>query len=261
MNQPGKQGKPAKRGKQSANSKQGAGAGVGQSIEASRAEWNFGGKVPETFVSHVRQSVPYYDDGHDLICYLSDFFCLQDSTCYEIGVSTGQLIKKLAVYNENKPGIRWIGLDREQAMVEKARVHCSDISNVELHNEDVLLYELDKSDFIVSYYCVQFIPARHRQELFNRIYESLNWGGAFVLFEKVRGPDARFQDIMVSLYNDFKSRNGFSAEEILNKSRSLKGILDPFSTEGNLGLLRRAGFSDVMTIMKYVCFEGFLAIK
>ena len=82
-----------------------------------------------------------------------------------------------------------------------------------------------------------------------------------VLFEKVRGPDARFQDMMVSLYNDFKLRNGFSPDEILNKSRSLTGVLDPFSTDGNLGLLRRAGFVDIMSVMKYVCFEGFLAIK
>ena len=81
------------------------------------------------------------------------------------------------------------------------------------------------------------------------------------MFEKVRAPDARFQDICVSLYNDFKVKQGFSSEEILAKTRSLKGVLEPFSTEGNLGLLRRAGFQDVMSICKYICFEGFLAIK
>ena len=81
------------------------------------------------------------------------------------------------------------------------------------------------------------------------------------MFEKVRGPDARFQDMSVALYNDFKSKNGFSADEILNKTSSLKGVLEPFSTEGNLGLLRRAGFTDIMSVMKWVCFEGFLAIK
>lgn len=235
--------------------------GVGQSIETQRAGWNFGGSVPETFVSHVRQSVPYYDDGHDLICYLSDFFCLKDSTCYELGVSTGELIRKLAEYNHNKPDVKWTGIDVEEPMTEKAREHCKGIRNIQIENEDILLYEFEKSDYIVSYYCIQFIPARHRQELFNKIYESLNWGGAFVLFEKVRGPDARFQDIMASIYNDFKTRNGFSAEEILNKSRSLKGVLDPFSTAGNIGLLERAGFVDIMPIMKYVCFEGYLAIK
>ena len=30
---------------------------------------------------------------------------------------------------------------------------------------------------------------------------------------------------------------------------------------GNLDLLKRAGFVDIMTVFKYICFEGFLAIK
>ena len=30
--------------------------------------------MPDTFVSHIRLSVPLYDEGHDLICHLSDFF-------------------------------------------------------------------------------------------------------------------------------------------------------------------------------------------
>ena len=234
---------------------------VGENIETARASWSFDGKVPEAFVDHVRQSVPYYDDGHELICNLSDYFCHADSTCYEIGVSTGQLIKRLAEHQKHKPGISWIGIDPVAGMIEKAKEHCAGLSNVTLEAGDALTYEFEKTDLIVSYYCVQFVAPRQRQDLINRIYERLNWGGAFILFEKVRAPDARFQDIVSSLYNDFKAKNGFSAEEILNKTSSLKGVLEPFSTEGNLGLLRRAGFVDITTVMKYLCFEGFLAIK
>lgn len=234
---------------------------VGQAIKIEWANWNFGDQVPENFVEHVRQSVPAYEEGHDLICRLSDFFCLNGSVCYEIGVSTGELIKKLALHNRHKPAIRWIGLDSEPAMIKKAESHCRDIANIDLLCEDIRLFDLEKSDMIVSYYCIQFIPARYRQDIFDKIYAALNWGGAFILFEKVRAPDARFQDIQVALYNEFKIRNGFSADEILNKSLSLKGVLDPFSTEGNLGLLRRAGFIDIMTVMKNICFEGILAIK
>ena len=97
--------------------------------------------------------------------------------------------------------------------------------------------------------------------MIRRIYEALNWGGAFLLFEKVRGPDARFQDFMTAVYTDYKLERGYLAEEIVEKSRSLKGILEPFSTQGNIDLLKRAGFIDIMTILKFACFEGFLAIK
>mgnify|MGYP001336674047 CR=1 FL=1 len=81
------------------------------------------------------------------------------------------------------------------------------------------------------------------------------------MFYKVRGPHPRFQDIITQLYNDFKLRNGFTSEEIVEKTRSLKGVLEPFSTQGNLDLMARAGFKDVVTVQKYLAFEGFLAIK
>lgn len=234
---------------------------VGHKIEAKNAGWNFGGDVADTFVDHIRQSVPMYEEGHDLVCQFSDYFVSNNSVCYEIGVSTGELMKKLAIHNQGKPNARWIGIDTEKPMIEKAKKHCAGIENVELYVDDVRNFDFEPSDFIVSYYTMQFTPPRHRQEIFDKIYKSLNWGGAFIMFEKVRGPDARFQDICVSLYNDFKVRQGFSPEEILSKTRSLKGVLEPFSTEGNLGLLRRAGFSDMMSICKYICFEGFLAVK
>ena len=82
-----------------------------------------------------------------------------------------------------------------------------------------------------------------------------------ILFEYVRGREARFQDLSVALYNEFKLSNRYSPSQIFNKTRSLKGVLEPFSTKGNCELLDRAGFKDYMNIFKYVCFSGFLAIK
>jgi len=234
---------------------------VGQGISTARAGWSFGGDVANSFVDHARSSIPLYDYGHDLICQASDFFCLKDSTCYELGTSTGELIRKLARHNSGKPNIRWIGIDIEESMVNYAQDATKDLPNVEFRQDNIITCELEKSDLITSYYAIQFVPPRHRQDVINKIYSSLNWGGAFLYFEKVRGPDARFQDIVTTLYTEYKLSKGLNAEEIVGKTLSLKSVQEPFSTAGNLDLLARAGFKDVMTIMKYVCFEGFLAIK
>ena len=235
--------------------------GVGQNISAQNAGWTFGNNVPDTFVEHIKVSVPLYESGHELICNLSDFFVKPDSHVYEIGTSTGELLRKLAQHNAHKKDARFHGLDVEEAMVAAARKHCAGVDAVDIVIEDIRLAELQQSDLIVSYYTMQFIPPRHRQEIFDKIYKSLNWGGAFILFEKVRGPDARFQDILTQLYNEYKLKNGFQPTEIIEKSRSLKGVLEPFSTQANLDLMARAGFVDVMCIQRYLCFEGFLAIK
>ncbi|MGB3146935.1 MAG: methyltransferase domain-containing protein [Paracoccaceae bacterium] len=235
--------------------------GVGQKIAAENAGWTFGNDVPDTFVDHIKLSVPLYEAGHDLICQVSDFFVKNDSVIYEIGTSTGELTRKLAEHHKSKPGARWIGIDVEPAMVKAAEAHCKDLSNISIVQGDARHIEMESSDLMISYYTMQFVPPRYRQEMFDKIYETLNWGGALVMFEKVRAPDARFQDLIMQLYNDFKINNGFSGEEIVEKSRSLKGVMEPFSTQGNLDLLSRAGFKDVVTIQKYLCFEGFLAIK
>ena len=234
---------------------------VGDNIEVGKGTWSFDGSVADTFVDHATKSIPMYHEGHGLICELSDYFVQQQGYCYEVGTSTGQLLRRLAEHNKQKPETIWVGLDCEESMIKKAREHCAGLENVELYAEDFLLHDTNKADFIASYYVMQFVPTRLRQDAFDKIYDRLNWGGAFVLFEKVRGPDARFQDIASNIYTNFKRGNGLSPEEILNKTDSLKSVMEPFSTQGNIDLLKRAGFSDIMNVFKWVSFEGFLAIK
>ena len=236
---------------------------VGDGLSAGNANWNFKGEVALGFDAHVSKSVPLYHEGHKLIAGLSDFFVKNDSTCYEIGCSTGELTLMLAKHNQAKSGARFIGIDVEPDMVKLAEQKKSQkaIDNAIFHVEDALQYEFESADLIVAYYTVQFVKPSQRQLLLNKVYEKLNWGGALILFEKVRANDARFQDITTSLYNDYKLSQGYSPEEIFAKSVSLKGVLEPFSTQGNIDLLKRAGFVDIISVMKYVSFEGFLAIK
>ena len=106
-------------------------------------------------------------------------------------------------------------------MVTLARKRCENLSAVEIIEDDLRLHPYEKADLFISYYVLQFVAPRDRQQMLDTIYDRLNWGGAFIWFEKVRGPDARFQDILVNLYNNFKASNGFSSEEILNKTEEV----------------------------------------
>lgn len=235
---------------------------VGDGIEAGRAAWHFGGAVPESFEDMARRSIPLYEEGHDLILRISDSFLADGSTVYDLGCATGRLLGRLAKRHAHRAGLRLIGVDREAAMIEKARRDNTDPS-IEFHAEDLIQMDFGErqADLIICYYTVQFVRPAVRQDLIDRLFRALNWGGALLLFEKTRGPDARFQDLITGLYNDYKVDRGYGAEEILAKTRSLKGILEPFSTQGNFDLLARAGFQDCMTILKFICFEGIIAIK
>lgn len=233
---------------------------VGDGIAADNAGWTFSDEVAKTFSDHVSKSVPLYNEGHNLICALSDFFIQDSSVCYELGSSTGALLSKLASRHSSKKA-RFIGVETIPQMIAQARVECGEVPNLEFVQDDINTFPYESADLIVSFCTVQFVPPYLRQALFDRIYQSLNWGGAFIMYEKVRAPDARFQDYMTSLYTDFKLNQGYTPEEIVAKARSLKRVQEPFSTQGYFDLLKRAGFVDSMSIIKWVCFEGFLAIK
>ena len=233
---------------------------VGDKIVAENSNWHFGGNVHKTFDDHVQKSVPQYHTGHEIIEKVSDFFLPNNSIYYDIGCSTGTLINRIYTRHKTKK-INIIGCDTEKGMVSEANKKLAQLKNIKIHHKSVFDLEMKKANFITSYYTIQFIHPSVRQDLFNKIYNSLKWGGAFVFFEKVRGPDARFQDIMSLIYNEYKIDQGYTSEEIISKSRSLKGVLEPFSSDANIDLAKRAGFNDVMSIFKYVCFEGFLAIK
>ena len=82
---------------------------VGEKIIAGNSNWSFKGKVAKNFTRHIKKSVPLYEEGHNLICRISDFFVPDDSVCYELGMSNGNLIQKLAKRHEKKKSkIYWI---------------------------------------------------------------------------------------------------------------------------------------------------------
>ncbi len=237
---------------------------TGDGIAAHRSGWNFAGEVAASFDTHVARSVPLYAEGHDVVCGLTDYFVRTDSVVYELGCSTGELTLKMAAANrEAKPDARFVGLDLEPEMIAQAERKRDErgLSAATFEVQDALSYDYGPTDLVVMYYTAQFVPPRVRQRLFDLVYERLNWGGALVLFEKVRGSDARFQDILTGMYHDHKLAQGYTQEEVAAKAISLRGVLEPFSTAGNLALLERAGFVDTETVLRYLCFQGFLAIK
>ena len=170
---------------------------VGDNIQSENGNWKFSGKTVDNFDAHVSKSVPLYNEGHDLINKLSDYFIQDNSVIYEIGTSTGELLIKLAQYHKNRPSVKFIGIDIEEDMIAKANEKKKQLGlkNVEFICDSAVAADYEPADMFISYYTMQFIRPSERQRMLDKIYENLRWGGALAMFEKVRAPDARFQDI------------------------------------------------------------------
>ena len=220
--------------------------------------WNFSNDVVNVFNQHIRKSVPQYNSAHEIIVKVSDFFLADQDKCIEMGCSTGTLIKLISERHQNK-NINFVGVDESANMINFAKKNCKN-NHLNFVHGDALEVDFD-STFVISAFTIQFIQPKKRQLLIDKIYKEMEWGGGFIFFEKVRGSDARFQDILTSVHWEWKMDNGFSDEEIISKWRSLKRVMEPFSDKGNKDMLKRAGFEDIETIWKWGPFQGYLAIK
>lgn len=230
-------------------------------IKSKKSSWTFS-NISKNFEQHIAKSVPNYNDWHEIICNLSDNFIDQKNTIFtEIGTSTGLLSRKLINHHQNNKTLKIYSYDIEPTMIEYAKLKNKKHKNLFFICKDVTKARFKKSNCFISYYTIQFIAQKDRQKLIDKIYDSLEWGGGFFLFEKIRGFDARFNDYFNETYNDFKESNGFTDQQIRNKTKSLRGVLDPFSSNGNVQQLKRAGFKDISSIAQWLNFKGWLAIK
>jgi tRNA (cmo5U34)-methyltransferase len=229
-------------------------------LTAEAGSWSFGGDVSRNFDTHAARSIPGYHEGHQLVASLSDAFLRHGSLCYELGCATGGLSRMVAERHMNK-NVFVNGVDLEEDMVAKARARCADLPNVTILQGDITELSLDPCDLVISYYTVQFLSLSARLPLFEAVAKALKPGGAFVLFEKVRAEGSRIQDLNTHLYHAFKLANGFSASEVMAKSRSLLGVLEPLSSRENRALLTQAGLEEHSCIFRRLCFEGTISLK
>jgi tRNA (cmo5U34)-methyltransferase len=233
---------------------------VGDDIVTTGTRWSFAGSTPQRFDSHVRKSVPLYAEGHDLISRAIEFFCRRGGTVIDVGCSTGTLLAKLA----GKPACQeasLVGYDVEADMVRVARHRCADLDNVTVRQGDALSIDYTGANAVIMYYTLQFLPPGDRRAALTRIASGLVEGGALLLFEKTLAPDPRTQDIAQQLYQEYKLNAGFDVEEIYHKAHSLRSVLAAQQSSDTHQLLTEVGFTSVMTIQKYLFFEGILAIK
>ncbi|MEF8982625.1 methyltransferase domain-containing protein [Thiohalorhabdus sp.] len=234
---------------------------VDETISAVPGEWRFNEEVSQAFDSHVRKSVPFYDEIQRMVVELSEYFVGDGSMVYDLGSSTGETLYRLADYHSGKENLQLTGVEVSEAMIEEARRKVQ-APSVGFRHNNILDVELSPApDLVTSVFTLQFLRLAERRRLLRRLAESLVEGGALILLEKTRGDSPAFEDMWTELYWDFKRRQGLSPEEVLEKASSLRGVLNPLTMEENMALLQQSGFSRVEPFFKWYNWAGFLAVK
>jgi len=234
---------------------------VDDTITAVPGEWRFDEDVSKAFDSHVRKSVPFYEEIQRMVLELSEYFVRDQSVVCDLGSSTGTTLDLLSTTHAGKDDVQFIGYDLSEFMISEAKKKVVR-PNVRFYRRNILDVEFSPPpNFVTSLFTLQFLTLAERRKLLLRIYQNLIEGGGLLFVEKVCAEHSSLEDIWTELYWDFKRRQGFTPEQILEKANSIRGVLKPLSADENRDLLFQSGFNQVEIFFKWYNWAGFLAVK
>jgi tRNA (cmo5U34)-methyltransferase len=215
------------------------------------------------FDDMLERSVPFYKECQQMVIDLALHFSQKGSAVYDLGCSTGTLLRHLAKAIPTTQKIRFVGLDNSSAMLKKARSklkgHLKRCDLVEADLEGG--FKLSDASVIIMNYTLQFIPPKRRADMLKKIYQGLRPGGGLILIEKVRGESDALNDLFVEQYHTYKRSQGYSKLEIAKKREVLENVLVPLKPGKNRDLLTAAGFRQIDVFFKWFNFAGFLAVR
>ena len=200
------------------------------------------------FDNHIALSIPGYPVLTDLIRKYADYIIEEGTNVYDVGCSTGALLKSLPVFK----GVQYYGIDNSRLLPD---------SEGDFHfiRADLKDYDSFKNASLVcSVFTLQFLSRITRRVVVDRIKEALNPGGAFVVCEKILSPSPRLQSITNSLYYEYKQQH-FSADEILEKERALRSNMRIRSLKDLYGEL--SGIGTVEVFWKSYNFVGLICTR
>jgi tRNA (cmo5U34)-methyltransferase len=201
------------------------------------------------FDTHIDKSIPNYSFLISAVKSISDYFVTENGVIYDIGCSTGKLLNELP-YQCKK-----VGYDNSSLLP------ISEKENLVFQNKDVTKdVVLDNAQIVYSIFTLQFIEPIERIKLLQKIYDSLNEGGIFILCEKIYQDNGKLQEILTFSHYDYKSKH-FTLNDIFSKEKDLRFIMKPKTLQDNLSDLKKVGFKSSTTFFQSFNFVGIIALK
>jgi len=223
-------------------------------------KWSFD-NMPEDYDQHLSRSIPLYRESHFFIERLASYYIKDKDINYEIGCANGTIIGNLAKQYLDFSSTKFVGIDLSNSLITEAKSRYYNVPNVNFVNADASTYNFKKYNLAIIHYCLQFMSSQEKANLLMELYKKLAPGGAVIIFEKTLLSDSYSQDIFSGIYNDFKFDNGYSAQEVVEKSISLRSVLNIFQTGENITFFESVGFRSVYVFFKWGPFEGYLCVK
>ncbi len=222
--------------------------------------FEFDEAVASVFDDMLSRSVPFYDEVRKLVISLILSEQADGKKVLDLGSSTAKFL--LDLHSKMSTEMQLKGLDNSQAMLDRAEQKCQAFgADIALEFADMLTYNYQNEDIVVSNYTLQFIRPMQRLELVKRICDGMNDDGVFIFSEKVVFDDKKLDKQMIDIYYEYKKEQGYSEYEIAQKREALENVLIPFTIKENIQMCKDAGFKNIETVFQWANFVTFVVKK
>jgi len=209
----------------------------------------------KNFDNHINQSISGYNNLIELIQSISTYFITKNSNVYDLGCSTGLLLKKLNSINKNNSS--FVGYDISKNLLKEKSTKNISFYNRDITDKSIKLYN---TNLILLIFTLQFLEIRKRYSVLKKIYNNLNIGGACIVAEKIYINDGFCEDIFTFSHYDQKLKN-FTYKEILKKQIDLRSIMRPLTEKENIKMFKKSGFKKIQSFYQSLNFKSWLLIK
>jgi len=223
-------------------------------------KFEFDESVALVFDDMLSRSVPFYKENSSLIV---DYILQEnrdDIRVLDLGSSTAEFL--LEIHNKMGSKINLKGIDNSEAMLKQAKAKCKAFgADIDLEFGDILNYNYNSEDIVISNYTLQFIRPIQRIKLVENISKNMQKDGLFIFSEKVVFDDKVLDKNIIDIYYKYKKNQGYSEYEIAQKREALENVLIPFTIKENIQMCKEAGFTSVNTIFQWANFVTIVAKK
>jgi len=223
-------------------------------------KWSFD-NMPESYDVHLKRSIPLYNESQFFISQIASFFIKDENVNYEVGCANGTIVGKLANDYKKFKNTKFVGIDISKKLIIEAKKRYQKNSNLKFYCTNASKYKFTKCNLAIIHYVLQFMSEIEKKTLLKSVKNNLVEGGGLIIFEKTLMQDSYSQDIFSGVYNDFKFANNYSAEEVINKSLSLRSVMRSKTSADNTKLFDSIGFEKIYKFFKWGPFEGYLCVK
>ena len=209
----------------------------------------------DNFDEHINKSIISYNNLVDMIITVSGFFIQDNTTVYDLGCSTGKILRKIKKASHAN-NVSYIGIDNETAFSSYWEE-----KDIEFKIEDVRKLKFDSDvSLAISTFTLQFLPTIDRVKLLKNIYDSLIPNGALILCEKTYSNDSMLQEVFTFANYDYKSKF-FRYDDIMFKEKELRASMNIRSWDAILQEIEGIGFKKYEVFWKAYNFVGVILVK